>query len=342
MLISVLLLFVHLLMIPLAFGILILRFIPREFNTIILAYPLGLNIYFALFYFPVMIAFFLNTPFDLFAYAFLGIALTILIIGISYLLKSRADLTAQLRKFNIKPSFSLMIALLIIIAQAMILALTTYNDPDDSWFVSTSTTAIYTNTINQYDPALGALFEMFDTRRGFAPFPIFIAFIAKMTLLHPAIIAHTIFPLILIPTCYVVYYYIACEFYQSSAKADLFLLIISIINLLSGYSAKNSSIYLIGRIWQGKALLASLILPLLFLVLLWHKRKAASHLMLLAFIIIISSILISTTSVYLGPLLITAFMLSCVLSEKSFKPLLLYTPLILPYAAIAALSYVVK
>lgn len=342
MLLSSLLLFIHLIFIPLALGLMTIKGKFQEINNIILAYPLGLNIYFALFYIPVIFAYFQNLPFDVFSSIFLTITLLAIVIGVICLKKGPPDHFVLQKRVRRRPSFYLIAGILIIMAQALILAITTYNDPDDSWFVSTSTTAIYSNTINQFDPATGYLLDQFDTRRGFAPFPIFIAFISKMTFLHPAIIAHTIFPLVLIPASYIVYYFISLEFYKTSEKADQFIFVISLVNLFSGYSAKNSSIYLIGRIWQGKALLASLILPLLFLVLLWHKQKPATKTLLLAFIVIVSSILSSTTSIYLGPLLISAFMLSCMISEKSLKPMLLYTPLIIPYAVVALLSYWVK
>ena len=63
---------------------------------------------------------------------------------------------------------------------------------------------------------------------------------------------------------YGIYYLIGYELFEKKHKsALLFVLIMSIINIYGNYSIRTTFSFLLFRIWQGKAVLCNIILPLL-------------------------------------------------------------------------------
>ena len=123
-------------------------------------------------------------------------------------------------------------------------------DGDDAYYVVQSVLADQTGVLNRIRPYTGLSTDL-DIRHALATLPLWIAYVARMTGIHATIVAHTLLPLIFIPLTYYV-------FVQIGRK------------LFSDGSVKNISIYtnetfFLTRTWQGKSVLANLIL----LVELW-------------------------------------------------------------------------
>ena len=328
------------LILPIIFGAYINQSIFQSRLSKFSIYPVGLTFMLAVFYIPVIAAYFMKIAFLKF----------VVLISIVYFITAICFLVALRKKtdlygfFSIKLSFSktTLAAILLIVIQTIVLAIFTYNDPDDSFYLSTATTTLYTNTINQFDPTTGFPFDHIFTRVVFSPFPVYIAYISSLSGVHPTIIAHTIFPIVFIPASYLAVYLIGLEILGNTKKAITFILFLSAINLFSAYSSKNSSIYLIGRIWQGKSILANLMLPMLFLSLFFISKEAKNRYYIFAFIVIFASILSSTSSVFLGPLMILAYSLTSSFLSKSVREAFKYIPLIVPYGLIGLFSQVIK
>ena len=81
--------------------------------------------------------------------------------------------------------------------------------------------------------------------------------------LHPAIVAHVIFPAVFLVMAYLVLYQFAKLFFLENADArGIFLILGCALTWFSGFSVYTSGNFQMIRIWQGKGLLAAALLPL--------------------------------------------------------------------------------
>ena len=96
--------------------------------------------------------------------------------------------------------------------------------------------------------------------------PLWIAYVARMTGIHATIVAHTLLPLIFIPLTYYVFVQIGRKlFSDGSVKLPIFLTLVSIMQIWGNISIYTNETFFLTRTWQGKSVLANLIL----LVELW-------------------------------------------------------------------------
>lgn len=149
----------------------------------------------------------------------------------------------------------------------------TYMDGDDAYYVSISTTVVDADNMYRKLPYTGLSTEL-DTRHGLAPFPVWIAFLAKLSGMETVSVAHLVLPVVLIAFAYGIFYLVGRKlFTQGDGKLPLYLLITGILVMFGDYSIYTAENFLIARSRQGKAALCGIVIPFLFyLLLFWLKR----------------------------------------------------------------------
>ena len=224
----------------------------------------GYLLLFALFELLTVPMTYLHLPFHVLVWIFA--AVSILLAGIG-LIRQRTEIWNCLIKLpsSIRPDWTMLIAFAVILVQTAVTVLCWHSDADDSFYVGTATTTVATDRIFEVDAYTGELYESFPSRYVLSPFPIWVAFISRVIQMHPATTAHTVLPLALIPLAYVVYSLIGEMFFpKDKKKQGVFLLAMGVIMMSSWYSVYTPGTFLLVRIWQGKAVLASTILPAVF------------------------------------------------------------------------------
>lgn len=215
------------------------------------------------------------------------------------------------------------LVLLLILAQTAVSALGMHVDEDDSFFVATAATSWTDNSMFEIDAYTGAAYEQFPSRYVLSPFPIWIAFLSRVTGFHPAVMAHTILPVLMIPLAYLVYYLIGKQLFRGdSKKTGLFMLLISVITISSYYSVYTSGTFLLIRSWQGKSVLAAILLPFIFylcLRLLHEKAETREWMALL--LTMISSLLVSSMGIMLPVIMVGIFIIIYGLLGRDWKKL---------------------
>lgn len=193
-----------------------------------------------------------------------------------------------------------------------------HQDADDATYVALVTGIVQTDTLYGHNPYTGTSLDQDGTRRPWrvgwqrilAPFPLLVAWYAKMSALHPAIMSHTVLPGVLIPLAFMVYYLLAQAFFPDPEDYWVFLLIMCTALVFGGFSAWSTGSFLLLRIWQGKALLAAIFLPLLFLLLVLEQRQGLKRELWCALAAVSMAAVLTTTmaSVFV-PFLLAAFCL---------------------------------
>ena len=102
---------------------------------------------------------------------------------------------------------------------------------------------------------------------------MYIAFFAKVTGINASIVAHTILAPLLLAISYMVYHEMSKILFKGKIESGLFLLSVAIINLFFGGNRHTQSVTSLIRIWQGKAVVAAVMIPMIFMLFLNMKDK---------------------------------------------------------------------
>ena len=214
-----------------------------------------------------------------------------------------------------------------------------YADGDDAYYLSISTAANLGGGMYKVSAYTGVATTL-DSRHGLAPFPIWVSFVSEVCGVNPAVAAHTLLPLVLIPACYFAYWLLGRKLIQNKAYLPLFLLAVSVLQIFGNYSIYPGSTFLLTRSRQGKAALASFIIPMLFYLLLQSKAKLSFVLEL--WIAILAACLCTTLGSMLGALVIGLYGLLRAITQKDFKYFLTAVAGCLPGIAVALLYVLVR
>ena len=156
------------------------------------------------------------------------------------------------------------------LVQALRLA---YADGDDAFYVAVATVTEESDTMYIKSAYTGGTTTL-DARYGLAPFPIWIAFLARVTGIRTASVAHMAAPPILIAMTYGIYYLLGNRLLvKNKERLPLFLIFTELLVLFGDYSIYTAERFMIERSRQGKAALASIVIPLLILLLFLLLEK---------------------------------------------------------------------
>ena len=166
---------------------------------------------------------------------------------------------SELRKNPLFYIFIVIVALQIFLSCYM-----QHADADDGYYVTISTIAWQQDRIvmdkTVYDGIASAGSFL---RPGNSTWELFIALIALVFRIHPAILAHSFLPAVLIILCYMAVWHFAKKLFNNQNKLVFFMIIYGLLNIFGGYSGYSSGCFMLLRIWQGKALIPNLAFPLL-------------------------------------------------------------------------------
>lgn len=142
-----------------------------------------------------------------------------------------------------------------------------FADGDDAYYLAISSITEESGTLYRKLPYTGGSTGL-DTRHGLAPFPIWIAFLGRMTGIHTATLSHIFVPIVLLLLAYAIYANIGqilCK--DKKGMLPVFMIFVNLLILFGNYSFKSAETFLITRTSQGKAVLGSIIIPFMVLLL---------------------------------------------------------------------------
>ncbi len=170
-------------------------------------------------------------------------------------------------------SFLWMIFLLLLLFQLVQAVRLTYADGDDAYYVAISSITDEAGSMYRKLPYTGGTTEL-DVRHGLAPFPIWVAFLARMSGMPAVTVAHVALPVMLITVTYSIFALLGEQLFpERDGRLPLFLIFTEILVLFGDYSYYTAENFMIARSRQGKAALGSIVIPfMLYLLLLLLGR----------------------------------------------------------------------
>ena len=163
------------------------------------------------------------------------------------------------------------LAFLIIAYQMSIYIFGMHLDEDDARWIAEANDALVKNRMYLHNPATGEYIGRFVgemQKDAFSPWGMYIAVLSRNTMIRAAVIAHTVYPPILLGLSYITYDLIGRNLFKGKTERGLFLLFVSLINMFMVGNAYTQSVFTLTRIWQGKAVVAAVMIPLFLYLLL--------------------------------------------------------------------------
>lgn len=193
---------------------------------------------------------------------------------------------------------------------------------DDNFYVSESVTILSRDRLMNVLPACGIEGSVFPATYLLVSWETLIAALSKLFCVSPAVFCHSIFPAFLLPMHYMAYYVAAREF--SRRKTAVFLLFVILLNFACGPSTYNQGAFLTLRIWQGKAVLVNILLPLLlylFLRIVKTKELPLRNIFFL-FAMLLGCQAATTVGTYLAPVLYAVYAVTALIITRRWKLIL--------------------
>ncbi len=312
----------------------------EEKNTIALNFIVGLFLAFAIFEILAIPCIFTYQKFHVFTGIYAGIIL--LLCAVSFVINAKKIKEIHWNKKKIP--WIMVVAIILILFEMFMYVHYAHIDDDDAFFVATAVTTLEEDSMYVVNPYTGDAYKEFPARYVLSPFPIWNAFLSKVFAVHPTLFAHTFLPVILVLAAAFIYYLIGMElFEQDSRKTGYFLVFCTLIQMFSGYTRHPQGMVYLVRLWQGKAVLAAILLPACFYVamrLFWKKSGWRDWLFCL--ILMISCCMVSSMGIMLGAISMGLLGILYAIKQKKFKNLLFTGLCCIPNAALAAVYLVIK
>lgn len=134
-------------------------------------------------------------------------------------------------------------------------------DGDDAYYGAHAVAAQQLDTLYRVNPYTGRSAPL-DVRHGLALFPIWEAYVGRMSGIHATIISHTIVPLIFIPLTYILYYQIGKILLRKRKDLlPMFMVVIALWQIFGNISIYTPETFFLTRTWQGKSFAGSFVIP---------------------------------------------------------------------------------
>lgn len=342
MIIRGLLLCVILLVFPFLIGILCNRIMKRGNNRLLLNWVNGFVVMLGCFQPFALIAIMLKCSLSLLAYVYL-----IFLLGLSGIsvYVNRTDIKVifmNIPKKIKRTPWQSYVAFLLVLLQLATYFCGVHRDDDDAFYVAAAVTSVGTNTVYEYNPYTGDLYDVLPMRYVLSPFPVFTAVLSYLSGIHAATIAHTILPVFYLGLAYAIYALIGNELFKGK-KIEIawFVIWISLLSIFMSETIYMQGTFSLIRIWQGKAFLASALLPYVFYLgyRKYRKRSVKREWIMLLFTMLACT-LVSSMGVILGAIMtgIMGVMVFC--RHRNMKDLLEYMLCCIPNVFLA-IVYVV-
>jgi hypothetical protein len=189
-------------------------------------------------------------------------AMVLLLVAIAFM-KYRKRLAVILKSKCEKPDLFGVLGVIIFGIMIVMSFFVTYYDGDDAYYVAMASQSESSDAMYATEPYTGGLIRS-PYRYLFAPFPIWIAFLSRITGARTVAVAHSYLPWFMIFLSFAVFYLCARAFFgDDKKKRGVFMFFASVLVLFGDYSIYTPENFLLARSRQGKAALASFVLPFL-------------------------------------------------------------------------------
>lgn len=185
------------------------------------------------------------------------------------LISPRTDVRMMRYQYSIESIVFFCVFLAIVAFQLFMAVFMAPFDGDDAYYVVETLLAQQADVMNTILPYTGSSTPL-QARHAMAVFTMWEAFIAKVSGVHATIVCHSVLPLVILPLVYIVYLEIGRILLGVKQELlPVFMIIIALFLMFGNTSIYTAETFLMMRTWQGKAMVANFIIPMILWIFLW-------------------------------------------------------------------------
>ncbi len=194
------------------------------------------------------------------------VIIVVAVIGAVRCRKVLPDAIRRAHSFVVEHKIALLLIALMSAAFVAIILLSFQFTLDASFYVGNATTALQTDTINMYDPFTGEWLDHYEMRYFFATFPMNDAVMCSLFHVHPLIWCKITMAGTAMLLTIMVLYMVAVSLFAYDMKRVVLFLFFSIVANFFMITIYTTSAFLTTRNYEGKCLLANIVLPGIFYI----------------------------------------------------------------------------
>ena len=208
--------------------------------------------------------------------------------------------------------FAMVIMFVMLIALLYKIISLQHTDADDSRFVVNAVEILRTNRMFLTDLITGQELEIWIgelVKDITSPWAVYIAYYAKMTGISAVIMAHSVLPVSLIVCAMSVFWLISIEVLENNlTDRCIFMCFVILLNVYGHFSIYSAETFLLTRVWQGKAVVASVAIPAMYLMCMWlyENEKNIGNYVIVA-LLDIGMCLMSGMGIIIGAIMLGSF-----------------------------------
>lgn len=311
--------------VPELIGLLVLKFFKEEKNNLTLAFVVGTLVTFAVFQLIAVPSIYAEKSLTFLTNCLVGIFSVLSIISIILNIKNVKEIFKNTVNYiKEMPKLHVFICIVLILIQIYAYIGYAHIDDDDAVYIGTATVSVQTDTLYKYAASTGGEYEENQIARyRLGPFPLYNAVASKLIDMHPAIVGHVLMSSVFVVITYCVYGLIGSELFKKDKKLTYtFLMLMCIINIFGYYSGRNNFTFLLTRGWQGKSVLANIIIPVIILFFIKAERNNYDFkYCFLLFITVLAGVFTTTMGVAMSPIELMLLALVYEIGQINFKDL---------------------
>lgn len=255
---------------------------------------------------------------------------------------------ARSQPFLVKAGWIL--AYLLIGLQLFMAVFYEYYDGDDAYYIATSVLTNTFDTMYLRDAYTGYIYSL-DARHALSPTPIYQAWLSRLSGIHPAVIAHSVLSVVWLIFMYCIYGQIGnrllpitrAEGRKRSNFRPVFMILIVVWFAFGNISLYTSETFAMTRTWQGKGMMAGMVLPALFLCLIYLSQdQVRLGIWMLYECVLVSAVFATSISFMLVPTIAGTAAVLIGIKKKSVRAVVKVFACCVPCLLLALCYLVVK
>ena len=221
-------------------------------------------------------------------------------------------------------------------------------DEDDSRFVVNAVDMLEKNTMFLSDPSTGERLDFFTLHDSFkdavSPWAVYLATVSRFTGISVVSMAHTIMPISLMLLAMCTWWsFIGVFTKNDSMYQSMFLILMLLFALNVNWgSGETVLIKFMVRLWQGKAVVASSGIPMMYLALFDFYEKSDAGTLFEILIFNLAICLMSANGIVIGAVMIGVFSLAYAVIKKKYSIMIKLLPMAIPNGLYYVISTIIK
>lgn len=233
-----------------------------------------------------------------------------------------------------KAVFILLAAVLLF--QVVHMAFYREGSPDSAYYIGTVSTAVYTDTMGRFNPYTGAPYTEMKIRYIFSAYPMFQAVMCQMFKIPALMQTWLVMSETVVLFSNAIFYLIGRQLFPKSRVKACLVVLGAFLVEFGATTIFTTGQFLMHRTYEGKAVLAAVILPMLVYCLLRILDNPSGRNWLFFWLVSTSGFVISMSALFIIPVAVSALLIPYILFNRRWKAIIPYALCLMPYVIVGA------